>query len=351
MSRSGKVNIRQVAAHCGVSPATVSRVLNGNTSVDADLARRVMAAAEELGYRPALSPKGKGTLVFVTPQLGDTYCSHVAGGILDAARSFGYNVVTMLSGFDPEQERACLQQACALSPAGIIFHPVNGTDPLELAPDLKNTPIVITGPRRIADGLVHIHTNAEDAAYISTRYLLLLGRRTIAFIAPFWSERVRSYEAFLEEYHSPARGRFSVYDQYAGYCHALEEAGLSPDPKLIAFGDFSYQSGCHCAQQLLSSSLLFDAILTPNDRSGAGVLKQLGEQGFRVPDQISIACLNGGMLSDAVTPALTTMSSGSYEMGVAAVEQMNRLILGEPAHDVRIDTKLLIKKSTQMIFR
>jgi len=45
------------------------------------------------------------------------------------------------------------------------------------------------------------------------------------------------------------------------------------------------------------------------------------------------------------------MSSGSYEMGVAAVEQMNRLILGEPAHDVRIDTKLLIKKSTQMIFR
>jgi len=348
MSKSTKVNIRQVAAHCGVSPATVSRVLNRNPSVDAELARRVMVSVEELGYRNNLGSHKQKNIVFIAPHLGNTYYSDVANGVVEAAWDAGYNVITMLSKFDEQRELECLRQACSPDTAGIIFTPVGGQNPLEIIPELRSIPIVITGPRHVADEFIHIHLNNEEAAYVTTRYLLLLGRRNIAFITSYWTKRINTYQAFQEEYHSPIRGRFSTYDRYDGYCRALHEVGLSPDPKLIAFGEYSYESGYHCARQLLSGTRSFDAIIAPNDRSGAGALKLLNEQGFRVPDQISIACLNCSLIAQVVTPSLTTMSAGNYEMGLAAVEQLDNLIQGRPARNVEISTQLLIRTSTQV---
>jgi len=348
MSKSTKVNIRQVAAHCGLSPATVSRVLNRNPSVDPDLVQRVLSSAEALGYHSRSEHAGQKNIVFIAPYLGSTYYSDVADGVIDAAWETEYNIVTMVSRFDEDRELECLRRACSPDTAGVIFTPISDRNPLEAVPELRSIPMVIVGPRHVADELTHIHLNNEEAAYVTTRYLLRLGHRNIAFITSFWRKRIDTYQEFMEEYHSPIRGRFSTYDRYDGYCRALREAGLVPDPKLIAFGEFSYESGYQCARQLLSSSHSFDAIIAPNDRSGAGALKLLVEQGFRIPDQISIACLNSSLIAQVVTPSLTTMSAANHEMGVAAAEQLQRLIHGESAHDVEIESKLLIKNSTQV---
>lgn len=351
MAKSNKVNIRQVAASCGASPATVSRVLNGNPSVNPDLARRVLSAVEELGYQSSSDPHSRRNVVFIVPKLGTTYYSEVANGVFDAAWKAGYNVVTMLSNFDATQEQECLRRANNPDTAGILLTPVAGQDPLQFLPKPNRIPVIAVGPRHLSDGLIHIHTNNEEAAYITTRYLLLLGRRNIAFIAPFWMEHIHNYEEFIAEYNSPLRGCFSTYDRYTGYCYALEEAGLTPDPSLLAFGTFSHDSGYQCARNLLATAHTHipDAIIAPNDRSGAGVLRLLTEQGFRVPDQISIACLNGELISEVVTPSLTTMDAGNYQLGLAAVEQLDHLIHSEPAHDVEVESKLIIKNSTQAI--
>ena len=105
MVKSNKVNIRQVAAACGASPATVSRVLNGNPTVNPELAQRVLKAVEGMGYRSSSDPRSHRNIVFIVPKLGTTYYSEVANGVFDAAWKSGYNVVTMLSNFDAEQER------------------------------------------------------------------------------------------------------------------------------------------------------------------------------------------------------------------------------------------------------
>ena len=87
-------------------------------------------------------------------------------------------------------------------------------------------------------------------------------------------------------------------------------------------------------------------MIVPNDRCGVGFLNLLQEQGFRVPSQVSLVCLNGDLISKIVSPTLTSIASSDYEIGRRSVEQ---LIRGEPAQDVQIDAKLSIENSTQYI--
>lgn len=348
MQPVGKINIRSVAAAAGVSPATVSRVLNGNSAVNPALADKVLTAVQQLGYRPSAPQSSRtGQIVFIVPALSMTYYSTVADGMIDTAARYNLSVSIMTSHADPQREAECLRDACSSSTTGIIYSPATERNPYELFPMLRSIPLVITGPRHLVSGVPHICQDNFFAGYTATKYLLRLGHRRIAFIVNFWMNHIHSYDEFLREYHSPARDHFSAYDRYAGFCKALEEENMEPDPSLIVFGGFSYESGYESARQLLASSVSFDAVLAPNDRCGAGVLKILRQQGLHVPEQVSIVCLNGGVLSDTMSPTLTVVEMNNYAMGVEAIQQMNRLLQGENASDVKIDAKLIIKNSTQ----
>ena len=109
----------------------------------------------------------------------------------------------------------------------------------------------------------------------------------------------------------------------------------------------TFESGYDCAQQLLRSNTDFDAVIVPNDRCGAGVLNALLAQGFRVPSQVSLICLDSGLIAKAVSPTLTSMASADYEIGQHCAYQLLHLIDGEPAENVVIAPKLLIENSTQ----
>jgi LacI family transcriptional regulator len=345
-NRMTATNIRAVAAKANVSAATASRALNGNPSVAPELAERVFRAAAELGYQTPAA-RDNGEIVFIVPKLGMSYYAEVANGTIDTARKLGRKVVVMTTGADAEQEKACLQAACTNSTAGVIFTPVTGRDPYEIAPALRRVPLVIIGPRKVVDGVPHVYQNNTAAGYLATKYLLHLGHRRIAFIANFWLNHIHDFDSFMREYHSPAGSHFSVYDRYTGYCRALEEENVKPDPSLIVFGGFSYESSYAAARRLMAASVNFDALLAPNDRCGAGVVKLLGEQGFSVPEKASLICLNGEQLSDMITPTLTIVKMHNYEMGVKAAEQLELLMRGENAPGEMIHVKLIIKGSTK----
>lgn len=85
-----------------------------------------------------------------------------------------------------------------------------------------------------------------------------------------------------------------------------------------------------------------------NDRCATGVLRLFNEQGLHVPSQVSMICFNGGLISSVVTPALTMIEQNNYEVGVQAATQLNELICGRPARDVKIDVNLVIKGSTAL---
>lgn len=343
-----KLNIRSVAAAAGVSPATVSRVLNGNPTVDPQLADKVLTAVQRLGYHPA-SPRSSrnGQVVFIVPELGQTHYATILDGMIDTAAQCGLSLTVMETHSALDREMESLRTACSSSTTGVIYSPALGRKPFELLPALRNIPLVVTGPSHLMDGVPHVYQDNLAASYTATKYLLRLGHRRLAFIVNFWMDHIHSYDEFLREYNSPARSYFVAYDRYEGFCKALAEENMEPDPSLVLFGGFSYESGCESARQLLASSARFDAIIAPNDRCSAGILNILREQGFRVPEQVSVVCLNGGLISDVVSPRLTSVEMNNYEMGVAAIRQMDKLLRGEPASDVKIGMKLIIKNSTQ----
>ena len=341
-----KVNIRAVAAAAGVSPATVSRVLNGNSSVDGELARKVLSAAGDLGYTLRARSKPARRIVFIGPGLANNYYAHTVTGVMEVVERAGYQVEILLSHSDPDTELDCLRRAAESGADGLILAPVTDRDPRELVPALASLPIVITGPRHLADGLTHVCLNHEEAAYLATRYLLRLGRRRIVFLVYYWAERDYTFEEFMQEYNRPNRGRFTAYDRYSGYCRALREMGIEPDPSLVTFGGFSYESGFQTGRRFMASNTDFDAIIAPNDRCGAGVLNSLRSQGFRVPEQISLVCLDSDLIAKVVSPTLTSMSSMDYEIGLESAAQLLNLMKGKPARDVQISARLRIEEST-----
>jgi len=345
-----KINIRAVANAAGVSPATASRVLNGSPSVNAALTEKVLAAARDLGYRLA-SPRSGLTrhIVFIVPNLDATYYATVADGMIDTAAAQDLGVTVMITHSDPVKEIEYLRMACAASTAGIVFTPTTARNPYEAVPALRSLPLVITGPHLQLPGASNVYMDSFAAGYIGTRYLLRLGRRHIAFLGNYWRSHIHSFEDFMREADSPQRSFYSVYDRYDGFCRALSEEGLSHDPALTVFGGYSFEDGYDAARQLLASSVDFDAVLAPNDRVGAGVLRILREQGLRVPEQVSLLCLNGGVLSEMFSPSLTSVELDNYRMGEAAVEQVLNLLRGGEPAGVRIEARLNIRSSTAAV--
>lgn len=344
-----KVTIRDVAGRAGVSLSTVSRVLNRNQSVDPVLAERVLSAARELGYRsgPA-APERTGRIALILPTLENSYNSSIAAGVIDAAQSRGLSVLVMHTGARRQQEDECFRSLSLSAVDGVVFSGIDERNPQEVFPHLRTLPMVIAVRRSVVPGIPHIYSDNLNAGYIAAKYLLRLRRRKIALLLNFWTDDIHDYDSFLRRYHSPAQGACTAFDRYTGYCRALAEEGLSVDPDLIMFSGFSHESGYASAQELLARPREFDAVLVSNDRCATGVLRLFHEQGIQVPGQVSIICFNGGLMSSVVSPALTMVEQQNYQLGYQAALQLNELIHGRPAHDVKIDVKLVIRGSTSL---
>lgn len=349
----GKVTIKQVAERAGVSIATVSRVLNNNLTVDAALAEKVLDAARELDYRTALPVRtgremGGGLIAFMAPSLQNTYFSTVVLGVIETARKNGQNVIVMSSDSDHRQEVACLRSLVGTPVEGLILSTIDEVNPLEQVPELHRLPVVVAARREIVPNAPHIYADNVSAGYIATKYLLRLRRRRIALFLNFWTNDIHDYDTFLMRHQSVAQGSCTAYDRYTGYARALEEEGLAVDPNLVVYSGFDHESGYESAQALLASPHQFDAVLVSNDRCATGVLRLFHEQRINVPDQISMICFNGGLTASVVSPPLTMVEQDNYELGVRAAGQLNELIHGRPAGDVKIDVNLLIRGSTAL---
>jgi DNA-binding LacI/PurR family transcriptional regulator len=349
MSKHSKTNIREVAAHACVSPATASRALNGNTSVDAELAQRVFASARALGYHVNKSTERKQSIALILPGISNTYYSHTATGVIDAAKRAGYLVNVMLSDSDPDQELDCLMKACDPNTAGIIIAPITNRDPRAASPTLAYMPIVVTGPRFIADGLIHVHLDNNEAAYLCTRYLLRLGRKNIAFFIHYWAEHIQNYEDFIKKYQSSNHGCFT---------RARPLRRVLPGPGGSRAGTESFFAGFRRLQLRIrlfrrKTAARFRHRLRCGDRSERPMRRGHFEfpagAGFQCPRSGVARMLRQRFDCESHVSRLTSISSVDYEIGRHCAEQLFHLINGEPAHDVEIGAKLQIKNSTQYI--
>lgn len=331
------ITITDIARQAGVSPSTVSRVLNGTKPVAVDKRALVLAAVERLQYRPNEVARGLArgrsmTVGVVVQDIGSPFFAWTISGIEQGLDRAGYRAMLTTTHWrmdDEADEGRSLQLLLERRADGVIV--VGGHIPDEqLRMVAAQVPMVVVA-RRVA-GLEDqcIFIDNHDAAYRATRYLIGLGHSRIAHIRG-------------------TSGHPDAVDREEGYCQALREAGLPVDQRLIVDAQFTEQSGLAGVEELLARGQRFTAIFAANDQSAYGVMLGLFNHGYRIPNDVSVVGFDDQFLSAYTLPPLTTVHQPSLEMGKVAAEGLMRLIDNQAALLPRFPAELIIRKSAMRI--
>jgi LacI family transcriptional regulator len=330
------VTIRDVAALAEVSPATVSRVLNGDQRVARDLHDRVIKAAETLGYRPnsqarSLRTQATKVLGLIISDIQNPFFTALVRGVEDAASERDYSVVLANADEDLAKERRYLEVTAAERMAGVILSPASTKDTrLDVLIDLGIPVVVIDRRIRSAD-VDSVTVNNQKAAKDAVAHLIAAGCRRIGVIS------------------GPAEIS-TASDRLAGYRAALRAAGLPVDPDLVARADFRIEGGRLATRALLDLPKPPDGLFVTNNLMMVGALEALAETGVSFPEDIVLAGFDE-MSWAGFAPPLTLVEQPTYEIGKLATQMLLRRIGGDTvaAEHVVLDATLRVRASSDAI--
>jgi len=292
--------MRDVAERAGVSPVTVSRVINGHASVRPATRARVQKAIEDLHYVPdqlagSLRSRQTGTLGLLLPTIANAFWTTIARGAEDEAEARGYSVFLCNSDDDPAKESRYLDALLGRRVDGIVVVPTAGGAPQLRRVQQRQMPIVQVH-RRLDDlETDSIRADNRGGAAALTAQLLALGCRQIAFLG-------------AETTISPAR------DCLGGYRATMARSGVPIDPGLVMLGRASPETGYALVLELLRK-LRPEALCIGNGRLAVGALHALQEVGLRVPDDIRVGTFHNIAALDAFSPSLITAVQPAYAIG------------------------------------
>ena len=329
---SSPVNIRAVARSAQVSPATVSRVLNGSTRVSEDSRRRVLEAVARMDYRPNRLArnlrKQKAEMIgVVVSDIENPHFSETVRVIEDEAYKAGYRVLLCNSDETPDKQRAYLEMLADERVLAAIVSPADGRGSGVDALLAHDIPVVafdreIEGPG--ADAVVC--DNVEGLRRL-TEHLVWLGHRRIAYVG----------------------GRPTVEtgaERLEGYTSAMRAAGLTP---FALDGGFRTDPAERAVDDLLAQDPRPSAIVVANNLMTIGALRSLRRQGLRVPDDVAVAAVDDPAWAELVDPPLTTLAQPVRTMAQTAMELVLERIEGrrEPRRVV-LPMELRIRTSCGM---
>jgi LacI family transcriptional regulator len=307
--------IRDVAAAAGVSPATVSRVLNLKEDVNADLRRRVLAAVTDLGYRrngPARSLRTRAAMVLgiIISDITNPFFTALVRGVEDRAQLAGYSVVLANADEDVAKEARYLEVAAAEQMAGVLLSPASSTlTSIDVLTE-RGIPVVTIDRRLPAADVDSVTVNNRQAALEAVQHLIAQGCRRVGFVA------------------GPVQTTTGA-SRLAGYRAALRAAGRSVDPALTAYADFRTEGGYAATRQLLQMRSRPDGLLISNNLMTVGGMQAIAEARLDVPRDIAVVGFDDANWATALRPPLSVVTQPTYEIGRTAAELLLRRIAGE----------------------
>jgi DNA-binding LacI/PurR family transcriptional regulator len=329
---SRPASILDVAAAAGVSYQTVSRVINGQPNVRPATRELVLAAIEQLGFRPnraarALRGAQSGSVTVLTPNTTLYGYQAALQGIEEAARSAGFFVgVRVVDSDQPTEVAAAVQRA--IEPGGsliVIAYDRAGTLALDAVPPEVQMAAMVEAPAiDPAPDKPWVWLDDRRAAATATRYLLSLGHQTVHYLA------------------IPSSTRTS--QRQAGWRQALEEAG-APVPVPVQCG-WTPRSGYLTGQRLAADPKV-TAVLCGNDDLALGVMRALHAAGLSIPGDVSVVGFDDTPVAEFLTPPLTTVRLDFAALGRACFARL--LSSTEPAEGrphTWPEPELIIREST-----
>jgi LacI family transcriptional regulator len=326
--------LHQVAQAAGVSPATVSRFLNGTAKVADDKRRTLERVIEELNYKPNRLAQGlkmgsSRTIGVLTQSLESGYFNRAMVGIEDAVKASGYALLIMSGHWhaDEEAERVELLIARRVDGVAILTGKLSDSQILGFS---KRVPIVAFGRQVAGERVLGFSLDNYQGACEAIEFLITQGHRRIAMITG-------------PDDHEDARARL------AGYRDTLAKHRIEVDPNLVVPGDFQESGGLLAVNGLLAANQRFTAIFASNDLTAYGARLALYRRSIRVPEDISIVGFDDLHSSMYTTPPLTTVRQPLYEVGMNIGHRMLDM-LGHPQPEMVMPAlSLIVRESVRRL--
>lgn len=326
------VTLEMVAREAGVSPSTVSRILNGTARVRESKVRAVEAAIAKLKFMPNPVARslagGKSMSVGVVTQAIDSpFYGVTLAGIEKGLLRVGYSPLFVSGHWRESDERRCVDHLLGRRVEGIILLTSRLPDE-ELVNLARTVPLVVTGRPVASDRIYCLDVDSTMGARVATDYLVGQGHRRIAFVSG-------------PPDHPDALQRLD------GYKAALAAARIPFTNKLVVAGDYLETGGFAAANALLDARVEFSAVFAANDQTAFGVMLALHRRGLRVPQDVSVVGFDDLPASAFMVPPLTTVHRHTAEIGERAAEAIVDLI-GRRVPNARIPAPTLaVRESTR----
>lgn len=325
-----------VARLAGVTPAVVSYVTNDSHPVSPATRRRVLAAIDELGYRPnavarALATARTQTVGLIVPNVVNPFFAQLAFALEASAFRAGYSV---LVGNAWEEDRHALEYVRVFADHqvdGLVIAPITGNrDEILQAAAKHRIPIVFTD-RVTGDGVAAVLTDNVAGARVAALHLVWHGRRTHACI-------------------TGPRTAAPAVDRVRGWSEGLEASGLAHEPELVEHCAFTPEAGYGATRRLMARRPDVDAILVGSDLQATGVMRALLDLGLLPGSDVAVIAHDGTLGAEYTYPRLTTISQPINLMAATIIELLVGLIepceQGAETGTVRmLPTELTIRES------
>ena len=327
--------IRDVARLSGVSPMTVSRVINDSERVSPGTRRRVEQAIAELGYVPSrlargLSRQRTGTLSVIVPDVANPFFTAVVRAAEEVARRADYHVILCDTRADLTVERDVIEELIAHRVEGVVIAPVSDRSATHLRRLAEfGVPFVLVDRSIPGVDSDVILGDSSGGARRLIEHLISLGHRRIGFI-------VESGDV------STAR------DRRTGYEAALSAAGIALDPALVVNASADPSGGLAGMNRLLGLEERPTAVFTVNNLAAVGAIEAVRAAGLEVPDDVALVCFDDIEYASRLYPFLTAMEQPAQTFGTLGTQLLLERIEGrgpQRRHEVVLPGEFIIRKS------
>jgi LacI family transcriptional regulator len=332
--------LKEIAASLDLSVMAVSKALRDAPDISAGTKARVQAEARRRNYIPNraaqnLRLRRSGLIGIVVPQINHTYYSNLVWGAERQAEAVDMQILLAASLDRAENEMREVQKLIARQVEAILLVPAvrwqHRLATLELIRASNVPAVLLDGYPAGAEKFPSVSwvvSDDERGGQIATEHLLEQGHKEILFLAgPNGS--------------SSSAGRFS------GYQRALAAAGVPYADERVFLADKDVDSGSKAMGQALSEKAAFTAIVAYNDSVAIGAAEALAQQGFRVPEDVSIVGFGDGVLATYYRVPLTTVRVAQAEMGEKAVRLALEMQRGKTVEPRVLPVEIIVRESTK----
>jgi LacI family transcriptional regulator len=319
--RTIMATIYEVSRLAGVSLATVSRVMNDSARVTDKTRRKVLAAMEELGYRPnsiaqSLASNRTNSVGILVPELHGPFFGTMLSGIEAELRGAKKHVIITVGHSEEEKEIDGIEFLMSRNCDALILHVDAVSDDYLVQLSREATPLVVIN--RFVPGMADncINLDNEYGGYLATKSVLDRGHTEIAYISgPHWKK--------------------DANERLAGHRKALSESGLPLNEQLMFEGDFHESGGTDGMAYLIGTAVPFSAVICANDDMAAGAMVVARESGLGIPDDVSVVGFDNVIFSHFTYPKLSTVDYPINDMGQMAARWILKNVYQQSGYEIQ----------------